>query len=321
MIILRYRQRISHDTPYVRRVVDEFTVYNETVEAEDSLTFESDLYRPGLRVFDSDGGELGFLPNEIVRQSYLSHSDPAKPGFDPEAKRRLDAMQAQPPESYFLVVSLPRERKLEPGEARVIRCEWTDAEEPRTAAIGLFSIPEYYILAKIEGGSKFIRHASISAPEGFRLKASQAGMFRDDDGDLGDSVDPPEHYHADVDGPVMHDYSIPSLPFDTWFFASYSILPESGEYWLFAGFFVAYLALCVGTLAAYLGLFAWANAPMPSLDVLKGYASLIGTGLLAVGVGFLGFVTNPLTHRTKLWTLIPVGFSIGVILLGPAPHF
>jgi hypothetical protein len=321
MIILRYRQRISHDTPFVRRVVDEFTVYNETREPEESLTFEADLYRPGLRVFDSDDGELGFLPNEMVKRSYRSHADSSKPGFDPEAKRRLDAMQAHPPRSFFLVVSLPPERKLNPGEARVIRCEWTDPEEPETARVGLFSIPEYYISAKVEGGAGFIRHASISAPEGFRLVASPVGMFRLDGDELGDPVDPPEHFHSDIDGPVMHDYSIPSHPFDACFLAFYSIYPETSEYWLFAGFFLAYLVLAGGTLAAYLGFFVWAHIPLPSLEILKGYASLIGTGLLAVGVGFLGFVTNPLTHRTKLWTLIPVGFSIVVILLGPAPHF
>jgi hypothetical protein len=321
MIILRYRQRISHDTPFVRRIVDEFTVFNETEETEESLTFEADRYRPGLRVFDSDDGELGFLPNDMVKRSYRSHADPSKPGFDSEAKRRLDAMEARPPQVYFLVISLPPERKLKPGEVRVIRCEWTDPEEPQTARVGLFSIPEYYIRAKIEGGAGFTRHASISAPEGFRISASRPRIIHLQGDDLGDPVDPPEHFHADCTGSVMHDYSIPSISFDAIFLILYSILPEAGEYWLFIGFFLAYTMLATGTLAAYLGLFAWAHAPMPSLDFLKGYASLIGTGLLAVGVGFLGFVTNPLTHRTKLWTLIPVGFSIVVILLGPAPHF
>ena len=34
----------------------------------------------------------------------------------------------------------------------------------------------------------------------------------------------------------------------------------------------------------------------------------LGQALLVLVIGFLGLVTNPLTHRTKLWMLCPLAF-------------
>lgn len=312
---------MTHATPFVRSIVDEFTVLNETKEAESYLTLEADTYRPRLHVFDSDGGELPYLPNSIVRDTYRAHADPAKPNFDAEAQRRLKAMETRPPKSYFLVVALPPDRSLKSGETRVIRCEWMDPEEPVTTRFSLFSIPEYYVFARIEAAAKFMRHASITAPEGFRLAASPPVVFRSHEGELGEVIEEPEHFHPDIEGPVVHDYAIPSSPFETTFFASYTIQPDRGEYWLFNAFFWGYLGATLVLLLSFAGTLSFVHASLPPLSVTRPFASLVGTGLLAIGVGFLGIVTNPLTHRTKLWTMIPVAVSVAIILLGQPPTF
>jgi hypothetical protein len=94
------------------------------------------------------------------------------------------------------------------------------------------------------------------------------------------------------------------------FVLSYSIRPDREEAKVFEGAVSVSTAAAIAELVlAGLSFASWGG-------VLRSLLVPLGVGLLAVVIGFLGFATNPLTHRTKLWMLFPIMASVVAIAIG-----
>src|SRR2546427_2156879 len=138
--ILRYRTIITHATPTQREVTEELTLYNDSDKAVGEIILHGPRYRPGMNITDQDGCILGFFPNNVVR-------DLLKQSGDKDDAKLLQQIERH--EKYIQWITLPKDRRIEPGNTRVIRISYTDATRPgRTldsASKLLFNIPEFKV--------------------------------------------------------------------------------------------------------------------------------------------------------------------------------
>jgi len=304
--ILRYRQIIEHQSPKVRRITDEFTVRNES---EDKLglvlfEFQGGVYRGNLHVLDNDDSELAFQPNDWVKRYLEKVGSPWSKGLLSDLVTRNKAV---------LVVSLPKDRPLAAMETRVFRLVYTDQEEPDIPYLSLLSTPKFDIKLRPPLEKGYRTQIVVLPPDGFELNLKEDEGEVTGEGGRKTPLKKDGDYHRTPKKAII-DLSLPTRAKTVTFRGAYEVLPDGEEKWLFRIFFWSLTVSSAFVLFSVYGGLTW-------LGILSGLSSSIvsnrttlGQALLVSTVGFLGLVTNPLTHRTKLWLTIPVVVSVLILV-------
>src|SRR2546422_11617026 len=97
--VLRFRTIITHWTPAQSRTTEELTFYNDGDSDIDYVVLHGYKYRPGMTIDDQDGSNLGFFPNEIVKDLLKQSGDVGDKKLLGEIERR---------EKYILWITLPK---------------------------------------------------------------------------------------------------------------------------------------------------------------------------------------------------------------------
>lgn len=306
MRILRYRQIVRHVTPTYREITDEYTVLNDSGKDTKFLPFHAYSYRANLHVYDSDGTELVLYPNATVR-AYLTRLD---------EKWSQDLLKSINDRSkYVQIVQLPTDKALKNGDARVFRFTYVDHDEPIRISIlhSLFNLPTFQEKKVIPTSQNYSTHVTILAPVDFGLVCSRHNarelLLDGKERVLSDE----DHYHETV-GSAVADFALPTGNNLIRFNCNYYVYPEKSEAILLRGFFWSFTVLSVFFSLILIGIFD-GTFIQPFVAAVKANYQLIGAILFGVSIGFLGIVTNPLTHRTKFAILIPLWFLAFSMLL------
>ena len=301
MRIIKHRSIIRHESPTVRRVSEEITLTSDDAGPIDRINFIYHSYLPGLCAFDDDGVTLPILPNTVNREALEN---------DQSCESRAFLKALNEPSTHVVSVQLPPEHGLKPGCVRVIRLEYVDTATPETEARSFLSIPTFCYEATFKSESGLTHHVVITPPNDFELGLGEISAKAT----LSDGTERPltesDHYRKTT-APKIIDAAIPVSSAGTHFKLRYSILPEREEErlftWLWGGAFFSSLAMLI------LGI----GSP-PFVPEVRDHFVGIGGVLLAFCVAFIGLVTNPVTHRTKLWMAIPIIFAGAMIAIGYA---
>jgi hypothetical protein len=300
--VLRHRLRIRHEDPLTRELSIEVTLHNDHDDPADEVVLTEDTYRPGLRIFDSDGSELALLPNVVIRE-ILSDSE------NPEAPKLLRALNRRDAYVYWVVFS--GSRAIESHGTRVIRLVWTESRQhdfPWGFGMRLFfNIPAYEVEETVPPTADHPHFVTIYPPPDHRLVVEEhtAEVL----GETGSrDLTEKDHYHIGAWGPIL-DVSVPSVANHTVHVRTvYGVYPDRNESLLLA---VIVLGLVLLSSAFFISMVLWAGDPgiygkaafRSAMKVLAGDATLIGTAIVAICAGFVGLASGPVFHRAKWWAM------------------
>jgi hypothetical protein len=302
--LIRLRQIIRHQTPTRREITDEYTFLNDSGEAQDAIVVEAYDYRANLHVYDSDGEELAIYTNSIVRE-YLKGQDDAKAV---EILANIDSRK-----KYVQWIPLPKGKEIQRDEARIIRFVYTDRRREYVMKNErIFNIPEFTIGKVVEPSTTYMSHFIVIPPEGFEVKAGDREAVENrPDGPA--KLTKSEHYQETFNDELL-EFVVPYRPNKVTFHVPYTIRPEKYEAKLFNSFFLGLYLVSVGFIIAAGLLKPSQITPSVVAAFAAGEASIV-----AICVGFLGLVTNPLTHRMKFYMCVPMilaAITLLVIVLG-----
>lgn len=313
--VLRHRLRITHDDPLTRQLSIELTLHNDHNKAANEVVLTEDTYRPGLRVFDSDGSELALLPNTAIREILSKSNDP------PDAAL-LESLNSR--RAYVYWVVFPESRAIEPEGTRIIRMMWTESLQHKFPwALGVktfFNIPSYKIDVTVPPESDQPHFVTVYPPAGHRLVVERHSAMVLSPTDARDLTEG-DHYHIGAMGPIL-DISIPHVESrEVHVETVYGVYPDRNESDLLSGVAIGLIVLAVGFL---LSMALWVTVPgafhahkliRSALATLQANATLIGTSLIILCAGFVGLVSGPVFLRAKWWAIICGGVAaVGILV-------
>lgn len=311
--VIRYRHIIRHDTPKSRTITDEFTISNESdVEITSiMLIFKNDpvkpndIYRPNLHIFEADGTELTFLPTDEL----LSELEKSNETW---FKNLLEAIKDK--QISVLAIDFPSDNPLPIKSKRIITLVYMDKERPQIPRFYLMSIPRFTItLHPPIMTERFSTHVVVIPPQEYEVELRSASPKALVDNSLKD-LSEKDGYYRTVSSRVV-DLTLPTGKLDIRFSGEYRILPDRAEKWLFRSFSASVIVASVFVFLATLNLFKSLWILSYTEPIIDAHRTVMGQSFLILSVGFIGLVTNSLTHRTKLWLLIPIFLSILILLI------
>lgn len=292
-------------------VTEEFTIHHDLPDESNFVLFRfvnGRVYRPNLHVFDDDGTELAFRPDSFVK-SFLEKKE------DGWAKELLEGIKTK--SQSALLVSLPANRPLSPHETRVLRATYTDTTDIDTSWWTLLNVPKFKIGLHPPNDEPFRTQIVVLPPPDYEVYKRDEDVKGKKAGESAKYQLSDQHgYHATYTNHIL-DFSLPTRDREVDFKCNYIILPGREERWLFRLYFAAVAVVTAGLLATF-GPFEWLNsAGQGWAGVLNGWLEgefdVVAQSMLVLAVGFLGLVTNPLTHRTKLWLLVLIVLLVGML--------
>ena len=313
--VARYRVLISHSSPTARTRIDQLQIRNDTSKPlpQVALLFEdaNEQYRPSLRVLDGEGKELPQVPGRVVEKTLAASANPD----DNALFRKVASHRA-----FLVVIDLRGGGPLASGESRVFNLNSTDSERPRQGIRGpehlFFNLPRFPIEKEIAAGSTYTTHIVVVPPPGFRLHAEPRLLQTVTPSGLRTPVPFPTDYFETVSDNVM-DVSVRSAATDKLLLTSaYEIRPDREEGAYLAAWFGLLLLGCVLGVLALQHVLPTAGSIGYLQDWITEHSIVVGSAGFALGIAYLGFVTNPLTHRTKLWILLPLLLSVYISVHG-----
>lgn len=313
--VLRHKLRVTHTDPLSRELSIELTVHNDHSDSADEAVLVEDVYRPGLRVYDSDGSELALLPNTVIREILEGSSKP-------EDGKLLETLNKH--QSYVYWVVFPGSRAIEPHGTRVIRMVWTESRKHSFPwAWGLkafFNIPAFRVEVNVPPTADWPHFVTVYPPSGYRLVTEEYSaevLGANDSRPLTEK----DHYHIGAWGPLL-DISIPHVDNHTVRVrAVYGVYPDRNEADLLGGIMVGLLLLAIGF---FVSMLLWVAHPgsfhnhkliRSALVVLQGNATIIGTTVILLCAGFVGLVSGPVYLRAKWWAIVCGAVAAAAILV------
>jgi hypothetical protein len=297
--VIRQRTIIRHESVTVRHLSEEITVLNDGKDPIRLVNIEAQEYRPGLSAFDADGTVLPIMPNSTIRSILEGDRSPESQGL-------LESLNSRT--TYVNPVALPEGCEIQPGDYRVIRLEYSDTATPGTEMLSFLSIPTYKIQGRFHGSEGRIRHFVVIPPTDFELGLKKLDVMAVSSDGSKSPITEDQHHHKTV-SPSIIDVAIPVSPAGTDFALDYAILPGKEEGNLFRLFWVG--AFDLSAILLVLGV----GSP-PAVPAVRMHFVGIGGVIFALCIGFIGLVTNPVTHRTKLWMVAPMILAGAMIAIG-----
>lgn len=310
--ILRLRQIILHSSPEVREITDEYTFYNDSKQSQNFIVIEAYAYKINLHIYDNDGSELPVYPNDFVRHLLGQFREEWATSLLTDINQR---------KRYVQIIPLPPERPIHAGEARVIRFTYQDASITKNVSRkrALLNIPKFKVQVEKAANEGFLTHILISSPADFDLRNQKPILYKIESDGSKSPLTMTDHYHVSVFNHVA-EFTVPDATFPLSFDATYYIYPNRVESILFRGLFYALTAFA---LFAFLSVVGCLNDILVLRALVSGInkSDYILTGtIVAIYLGFFGLITNPLTHRIKLWMLFPLAVSIVTLIVGNQLH-
>ncbi|QQG48543.1 MAG: hypothetical protein HY247_07320 [archaeon] len=295
MKVIRLRQIITHKSPTRREIVDEYTLLNDGDQEQTHVIVEAYAYKANLHIYDSNAGELALYTNDLVKE-YLRKQD------DSLASELVNSIETH--SKYVQWIILPKDRAIGVGETRIIRFSYADGKQAFSRITRtIFSLPIFKVAKTVSPSDTYMSHFTIIPPEGFEIsvgKRSVVEMMPDGQKiPLGDS----HRYHETV-GVELLEFALPIRQNTVDFETSYSIIPERAERDLLRFFFYGLYFLSVGLSALALEI-----SPASVTKEVANAFTVLDASIFAVCIGFIGLVTNPLTHRMKFAMVLPMTVS------------
>lgn len=303
--LIRLRQIVRHQTPTRRELTDEYTFLNDSGEAQNLLLVEAYDYRANLHVYDSDGEELAIYTNNVVKDYLRAQSDT-------KAKEILEDIESG--KKYVQWIVLPKGKEIQIDEARTIRFVYTDKERGYLMkSRRMFNLPEFRLGKVVESNTTYMSHFTVIPPEGFEVEAGDCrAVEHRPEGQV--RLTQKEHYHETLTNPELLEFAVPYRPNKVTFSAPYRILPDRSEAKLFENFFTGlYLVSTILMLAAAL-LKIYVHGQDITPEVVAAFTAGEAS-VVAICVGFIGLVTNPLTHNMKFFMCVPMIFAALTLLV------
>ncbi len=295
--VIRNRVLITHTEPGRREIVDEVTLFNDSAKPVKDIFLQRLSFMPALRVFDYDGSELVHYPNDFTRILFSRLSK-----TDRSYQETLNLMKRK--KLFVLWITFAKGREIHPEDARVIRLMYFDKENPTTVRWSIFSIPRYVYDKFSPADEAYNTFWNVSSPLGFRLKhetleatkivEGKSEKLTKDDGLFVDLTD------------CLISLRIPFLPTELRYKMAYNVELPVAEAWFLR---IGLLLLLVASFSAAISpqltppiMLYHVNMAKLLLDNRSSIAGIITT----ICVGIIGFISNPLTKRTKWLFLIPI---------------
>ncbi len=169
----------DHAAPDVRTITLEYCVRNTGPEELYQVFLPLHSFLANLQVLDEDGRQLDYLPNREVEEA-LREVKREKPAAYEKA------IASTPHPEYRIIIVLPKDAPLRPGEMRTLRLVHTDGEKPKYLILRALTLPSYHISHVRRVGQKYGIHVAVNAPPDTQLEV-----------DLDDeTVRGREHYHS-----------------------------------------------------------------------------------------------------------------------------
>ena len=305
--ILRNHIFVKHPTPTgCREVSEHFTLINNSESELHNIIMFGEKFRPGMTILDEDDAILPVLPNELVISLLEQEKNSENDAIIKSIKSR---------ERYLLWIPLSDERAIKARTVRIIRLCYYDAEPPEyqgdTQTKRLLDIPEFKIDKKVPVTEDFDTHVTIVAPEGYRLRIEEVEPIIYVDNKPQKIMTDQQHYHLNDKSDTIIDINIPhNKSCLVSFHLRYAIYPEVHEQRTILAVFSV-----IAAISTFIYVFIALDLLNPKVfDFYRLQILQLATGSIVLAVAYVGLVTNPLTHRTKIGVLV---FTV-IALIGAA---
>jgi hypothetical protein len=311
MQIMRVRQLVNHLTPTRRGITDEYTLCNTSKDDQFDIIFIGYPYRPNLHVYDFDGAELPIYSNEFIR-NYLQQQG------DSESLAMINDINSG--KTYIQWIRLPDDRPIHPGENRVINFSYVDRDPPTVLPLkrSIFGIPFFTLEQVIPPNVGRSHHITVQPPLDFEMEVTDRQFMELTNAGNWITTTEPNRYRENIRDELL-DFTIPSSNKAIRFKTDYSIVPGKDEQNLFRSVVFIPLLTSIAVLFIAIGLFDEIPVLAPVVAFVKSGAAAFSAGVFILCIGFIGLVTNPLTHRTKLFLLAPLLVSAAIAVI--SNHF
>jgi hypothetical protein len=295
--VIRNRVLITHTEPGRREIVDEVTLFNDSGRVVRDIFLQRLSFMPALRVFDYDGAELVHYPNDFTRILFTKLSK-----TDSSYEEILKRMKSK--DLFVLWVTFPKGREIRPKDSRIIRLAYFDKENPSTVKRSIFSIPRYVYDKFTPADEAYNTFWNVAAPPGFRLKHETLEASKTVD-EKPEKLTRDDGLFIDLTDSLI-SIRIPFLPTAVRYKMAYNVeLPVAEAWFLRIGFLVLLIASIFSAISPQLtSPIVLYHVDMAKL-LLENRYSIAGI-ITTICVAVIGFLSNPLTKRTKWLFLIPI---------------
>ena len=309
---------IAHETPFLRKISDEYTIENETDLTAPFFAMQGYGYLADLHVYDSDGTELAVYSNDsVIRHVYDTKS---------KEWQGIPIKDISESHTGLLVIRFQEDRPLRPKEVRVIRLAYHDQgegylEESRWSSLWktylkprLFDVPVFRVAKDFPSEQQYVKFLTILPPAEFEIKAKPPLVMKLSSEKEPEKVKEGEGFFKSKTASIL-DYAIRKSDKEVKFELEYSVNPDHSEKLLLETVFVAYTLATFFIALAVTGIFNDVAQLATAVTTIQSNSPFFIGGSLGVAVGFLGLVTNPLTNRIKFTVLVPLLISIILVLI------
>jgi hypothetical protein len=188
--LVRVINRARHISPTARTWEKEFIVRNNSEESKSYIFIPLVEFRLNLEVFDEDDTRLNYFPNSEVDELLDELRDESEEGYK-KIEKRFDGIE------YKLLVQLPQDNPIRPGELRTIRISFGQSEAVEYHRLSdrpwfnnyrllwkrkLFTVPSYVARAERSPHEKHSEHFVVEGPEGYATVADSSTEYANRDG-------------------------------------------------------------------------------------------------------------------------------------------
>ena len=307
--LVRVINRATHVSPTDRNREKEFVVRNNSNEEKTYIFLPLVEFRLNLEVYDEDGIKLNYFPNNEVNNLLDTLKETNKEAYE-SIEERFGGIK------YKLLIQLPENRPIEPGEFRTIKITFGQSEAVQYHRIfnspiltgwwnhwkrKFFTIPSF--VARAEKSTNQT-HSELFVVEGPREYATVAERSEE---------------HADREGFYENGYGKdtgilstrlpPATDSDYTWELTYELIPDRrGLMRLLAGFwgvsFLTALSLCILQVLHFMGCISLTQTIFDTTFETIGQTFSAGT--LSGIVGVLYGVRSEWAERYRLLCLVPL---------------
>lgn len=188
--LVRVINRARHVSPTARTWEKEFIVRNNSDKNKSYIFIPLVEFRLNLEVFDEDDTRLNYFPNSEVDELLEKLRDRSEESYK-KIEKRFDGIE------YKLLIQLPQDNPIRPGELRIIRISYGQSEAVEYHRLSdrpwfnncrllwkrkLFTVPSYVARAERSPHETHSEHFVVEGPEGYATIADSSTEHTDRDG-------------------------------------------------------------------------------------------------------------------------------------------
>jgi hypothetical protein len=186
--LVRVINRARHVSPTVRTWEKEFIIRNNSDKNKSYIFIPLIEFRLNLEVFDEDDTQLNYFPNDEVDELLTELKDKSEKSYK-KIEKRFDGIE------YKLLIQLPQDNPIRPGELRTIKISYGQSEAVEYHQLSdhpwfnrllwkqkLFTVPSYVARAERLPHETHSEHFVVEGPDGYDTIADNSTEHTDRDG-------------------------------------------------------------------------------------------------------------------------------------------